>query len=470
VLRRPDPLTIALAANALATEALAVAPLVAWLAVLFGADPLTVPGWLSLAATGVVSYGLARLVLTRTQDPAWSRFLSSGGWLLWTLGWWVLRERSVTAIPGFFAALVSLDAPAVGLAILSALAWWRALGLGSDPHPFQGAYLRWAITRDFLFVSGATVLAAASGGAAAQAVWHRLEFGAPLLLAVRLLTAVLVQAEAVCLAYPAAISSARWVTGSAILAIGIVCLAALASLVAGPSLWPHLARPVTWLLTLVVAVLVTLAVLLAVLMWTSLRLLVWMLRAIAGQHEPGPPPALPVLPDLLRPRDTLVHLAVPAWLERGLVALTGLLLALGLLVLVARAFRRIRSAPIATNASECRERVSLGSVRDFLPTLRWSGSALRLPRRVSGLPHDVRSAYRAALALLAARGFVRRDSETPLELARRVTSIRHDLAQPLRDLTARYLVARYAEREDPHDRAAAVDDWRELARRLAEEQ
>jgi hypothetical protein len=467
VLRRPDPLTIALAASALAAEALAVTPLVAWLAVLSGADPIAVPGWLSLATTGLVGYGLARLVLTRTQDPAWSRFLASGGWLLWTLGWWALREQSLEAIPGFFAALVSLDAPAVGLAILSALAWWRALSLASDPHPFQGSYLRWAITRDLLFVGGTTVLAAASGGAAAQAVWHRLEFGAPLLLVVRLLTAVLVQAEAVRLAYPAAISSARWVTWSAALALGIVCLSALASLVAGPTLWPHLVRPVTWLLTLIVAVLVTLAVLLAVLIWTALRLLVWMLRAIAGQHEPGPPPSLAVLPDLLRPRDTLAHLAVPTWLERGLVALTGLLLALGLLVLIARAFRRIRSQPIATSASELREHVSLASIRNILPAFRWSGSAPRL-RRSPGLPHDVRSAYRAALVLLAARGFVRRASETPLELAHRVTSVWPQLAQPLQDLTARYLVARYAEREDPHDRAAALEDWRELARRLAE--
>ncbi|WP_448575603.1 DUF4129 domain-containing protein [Thermomicrobium sp.] len=469
MLPRPDPLTIALVASALAAEALAVAPLVAWLAVLSGADPLTVPGWLSLAATGLVSYGLARLVLARTRDPSWSRFLASGGWLLWTLGWWAARGRSVTAIPGFFDGLLDLDAPAVSLAILSALAWWRALVLASEPHPFQGTYLRWAITRDLLLAGGATILAAASGGAAAQAVWHRLELGVPLLLAVRLLTAVLVQAEAVRLAYPATISSVRWITWSAILTLGIVCLAALASLVAGPTLWPHLARPVTWLLTLIVAVLVTLAVLLAVLIWTALRLLVWIVQAIAGQHEPGPPPSLPALPDLLRPRETLAHLALPVWLERGFAALTGLLLALGLLVLIARAFRRFRSQPIATSGSEFRERVSLGSVRDFLPALRWSGSAPRLARRVSGLPYDVRSAYRAALVLLAARGFVRRDSETPLELAHRVTSIRHDLAQPLQDLTARYLVARYAEREDPRDRAAALEDWRELARRLAEE-
>jgi len=70
---------------------------------------------------------------------------------------------------------------------------------------------------------------------------------------------------------------------------------------------------------------------------------------------------------------------------------------------------------------------------------------------------------------LAARGFVRRASETLLELVHRVTSVWPQLAQPLQDLTTRYLVARYAEHEDPHDPAAALDDWRELARRLAEE-
>ncbi|MCS7050882.1 MAG: DUF4129 domain-containing protein, partial [Thermomicrobium sp.] len=83
-------------------------------------------------------------------------------------------------------------------------------------------------------------------------------------------------------------------------------------------------------------------------------------------------------------------------------------------------------------------------------------------------PTDVRSAYRATLALLARRGLSRRPSETPNQLAQRVTQTQPTLAAPLADLTFRYLWSRYGEREAPDDRRAAVDDWRAIERSLSE--
>ncbi|MCX2728114.1 DUF4129 domain-containing protein [Thermomicrobium sp. 4228-Ro] len=462
---RVDPLSLALTVSAAAAEALAVAPWVAWLAVLSQAEPAAVPSWLTLAATGLVAFVLARTVLARTADLAWARLLAAGGWLLWTWSWWAVRH---TGEPfwGYVPALFRLDSGAVGLALLSALAWWRALVLANEPFPFQGDYLRWAVLRDAAAVGGATLVAALSGGAAAQAAWDRLALAVPSLLLFRLLTAALVQAQAVRLAYPEAGTPVGWIVRSLVLAGAILAAGALASLAAGPALWPRIAQAVTWLFTLVVAVLVTFAVALALVVWWTVRLLAWVLRLLARPGAPGPPPSLPALPELLRPQDVLATLPIPGWLVQGLAVLAGGALLVLLARLVARSVRRLRRAPGAPAASEARERIPLDR-SGFLP--RWRRSRRLGPALRRGLarPRDVRSAYRAALALLAARGLTRRPSETPLALARRVAQSFPHLSPAFTDLTARYLLARYAERETPDDRAAALADWQELRQRAS---
>lgn len=461
---RVDPLSLALTVSAAAAEALAIAPWVTWLAVLFQAHPPSVPSWLSLAGTGLVAFALARTVLARTADLAWARLLAVGGWLLWTWGWWAVRHPG-EPFWGYVPALFRLDSGAVGLAILSALAWWRALVLASEPFPFQGDYLRWAVLRDTAAIGGVTLVAALSGGTVAQAVWDRLALGVPLLLLCRLLTAALVQAQAVRLAYPEAGASGGWVVRALLLAGTILAVGAVASLAAGPALWPRIAQPVTWLFTLVVAVLVTFAVALAVLVWWAIQFVAWVLRSFARPGEPGPPPSLPALPELLRPQEVLAALPIPGWLFQGLAVLAGAAL-LGVLArLVARSVRRMRRVSDQSVASEERERIALDRTL-LLP--RWRRPARSgVARRGLARPHDVRTAYRAVLQLLARRGLTRIPSETPLAFARRVIDQLPLVQAAFRDLTARYLYARYAERETPADRAAALADWQELQQRLS---
>lgn len=461
---RVDPLSLALTVSAAAAEALAIAPWVTWLAALFQADPATAPSWLSLAGTGLVAFALARTVLARTADLAWARLLAAGGWLLWTSGWWAVRHPG-EPFWGYVPALFRLDSGAVGLALLSALAWWRALVLASEPFPFQGDYLRWAVLRDTAAIGGVTLVAALSGGTVAQAVWDRLALGLPLLLLCRLVTAALVQAQAVRLAYPEAGTPGGWVVRSLLLAGAILAVGVVASLAAGPALWPRIAQPVTWLFTLVVAVLVTFAVALALLLWWAIQFVAWVLRSFARPGEPGPPPSLPALPELLRPQEVLAALPVPDWLFRGLAVLAGGALLLLLARLVARSVRRTRRGTGAPAASEARERIPLDRTL-LLP--RWRRPARSgVARRGLARPHDVRSAYRAALALLAARGLTRLPGETPLVFARRVIEALPQTLPAFTDLTGRYLLARYAERETPDDRTAALADWQELKQRLS---
>jgi len=466
--RRPDWLALALAVSAGAAEMLPLTACISWAVTLFGGEPSRAPGWQALAATWLVAFALARSVLAATRDPVWMRALAVLGWLAWTLGWWTGRAGELAAAGAFLPALVRLEAGALGLLLLSALIWWRALALASEPWPFQGDYLRWAVARDVVLLIGVTLAALASGGPAAQAVWAVLSWGAPLLVLLRLLTAALVQAQAVRRAYAGAVAAGPWVLRSLAVAAGALAVGALLSLLAGPAVWPHIARPVEWLLTLLVSVLVTVTVAFAVIVWTALRFVVWALRAIAGGGEPGPPPSLPTLPELTRPEQAARHLPIPPWVIDALAGLVGIALLAILILSLARAFRRYRALAEETAATERRERVSLGTVRDLLPRLRWpTRPAMRV--RTFLRPTDVRSAYRAALMLLARQGVVRGPSETPSELAQRVVSAYPAIASPWIDLTARYLWSRYGERESQDDRQAALADWQELERTLSDQ-
>ena len=465
--RRPDWLTLSLAVSAGAAETVPLAAWVVWLATLFGSDPSYAPGWLALTLTWLAAFAFARFVLAATQDPAWARALAVLGWLAWTLAWWVARAREPQAILDFLPSLLRLEASIVGLLVLSALVWWRTLALAGEPRPFQGEYLRWAIVRDAGLVLGITLAALASGGPAAQAVWDNLSWGAPLLVLLRLMTAALIQAEAVRLAYPGAVAPGPWVLRSLVVAAGALGVGALLSLFAGPTLWPRIAGPVEWFLTLLVAVIVTFTVALAVIVWTALRFFVWAVRAIAGSREPGPPPSLPTLPELTRPQEVIRGLAIPPWVLDLLAGLVGIALLVVLVVSIARAFRRYRTLREEPSATELRERVALGELRDLLPRLHLPLRPGVVPRGIPR-PTDVRSAYRAALALFARRGLSRHPSETPSELAQRVVAAHPTVAAPLTDLTTRYLWSRYGEQESADDRQAALADWQELERILVD--
>ncbi|MCS7294447.1 MAG: DUF4129 domain-containing protein, partial [Dehalococcoidia bacterium] len=180
----------------------------------------------------------------------------------------------------------------------------------------------------------------------------------------------------------------------------------------------------------------------------------------------GPPPSLPALPELLRPQEVLAALPIPDWLFQGLAVLAGGALLVLLARLVARSVRRMRHGTGAPAASEARERIPLDRTQ-LLPRWRRQRQLGPALRRGIARPHDVRSAYRAALALLAARGLTRRPGETPLAFARRVAQSLPHVLPAFTDLTGRYLLARYAERETPDDRSAALADWQELKQRLS---
>ncbi|MFN3336025.1 MAG: DUF4129 domain-containing protein [Thermomicrobium sp.] len=463
--RRPDLLTLSLTVSAGAAEMVPLAAWVIWLATLFGSDPSHAPGWLALTVTWLTGFAFARCVLTATHDPTWARALAVLGWLAWTLAWWVARVGEPQAILTFLPSLLRLKASIVGLLALSALVWWRTLALAGEPRPFQGDYLRWAVLREAGLVLGITLAALASGGPAAQAVWDNLAWGAPLLVLLRLMTAALIQAEAVRLAYPGAVTPGPWVLRSLLVAAGALGVGALLSLFAAPTLWPRIAGPVEWFLTLLVAVIVTFTVALAVIVWTALRFLVWVVRTIAGSREPGPPPSPPTLPELTRPQEAMRDLALPPWVLDLLVGLVGIVLLLVLVVSIARAFRRYRTLPVEPSVTELRERVALGELRNLLPRLHLPFPSGVVRRRITR-PTDVRSAYRAALALFARRGLSRRPSETPSQLAQRVVAVHPAVAAPLTDLTRRYLWSRYGELESAEDRLAALADWQELEQTL----
>ncbi len=446
-------------------EALAVVPWIGWTVVAFGGDPARAPSWLAVAATGLLAFTWGRWLARRDTDPALARLASVAAWLVWLMAWWSVRQRDPLGPLHLLAAVLSADAGTVGLLLLSALAWWRGLSLASEPHPFQGAYLRWVVVRDLVFLTGVTALAALSGGAAAAAVWATLRVSVPLWLALRLLLAALVQAQAIRLAAPSSGADRRVLTHAALATLSVFTAGALLSALAGPAVWHWLAAPVTWLFTLLVAVAVTFTVAVVLLVWYVLRVLVWLFRQLGDRPAPEPP-SPPSLPELLRGRESLAALDLPGWLWQLLAALFATLLLALLVRWIAAAWRRLRTEADVPAGSEVRERVSGAGLALQFPRLRWRFPGARFPPRPQP-PVDVRTAYRAALLLLARHGLRRQPSETPLQFLQRVAASMPSVARALHDLTERYLHARYGERETPDDRAAALADWADLAQQLA---
>lgn len=459
--RRLDPLRISLAIAAFTAEALGFAPWLTWLTGIVVHVPSEAPQWWSMTTTSLFAFAFARLVLVRLTDTTVARSLAVVAWLIWTSLWWIARERH----PGFLPALLHFEGMAVGLLLLNGLLWLRALALASEPHPFQGSYLRWAVVRDVVLVSSIAVAAALSSGDLSATLSAQLTWTAPTLLVVRLFTAALVQVEAVSLAYPEAFTPVAWLTRTVAATGAIVLLGAIGSLLAGPALWAWVARPLEWLFLLLVAVLVTVTVGLVVVIWTAVRLAAWLLRDLISPHEPSPPPSLPTLPELLQPQTLLAELPVPHWLIEVVAGSLGILLCLLLARLVARAFRRRRDLSRPAVGNESRERLASPSVRSLLTTL----PRVRRPRATFpwlAPPRDVRSAYRATLARFALLGLPRKPSETPLLFERRASAAYPQVTELLADLTVRYLRARYGECETESDRSAALAAWRTIEERL----
>ncbi len=464
--RSRDPLALALPLAAALAEALAVLPWIRWLAVVLGGDPVRAPSWLAVAGTGLVAFAWGRWLVRRDTDPALARLASVAAWLVWLLLWWSVRQRDPHGPLHAVVAALAAEASLLGLAVLSALAWWRGLSLASEPRPFQGAYLRWVVVRDVAFLVAVVSVAALGGGPGAAVVWATLRWSVPLWLALRLLVAALVQAEALTLAAPSRVAARRVLAQAVVVTLAVFTAGALLSALAGPAVWHGLAAPVTWLFTLVVAVVVTLTVALVLLVWFVLRVLVWLFRQLGDRPAPEPPPSLPSLPELLRWRESVAALALPDWLWQLLAALLAALLLALLARWIAAAWRRLRTETHIPAGSEVRERVSGESLALQLPRLRWRFPGARFPPRPQP-PVDVRSAYRAVLLLLARHGLRRQPSETPLQFLQRVAASMPAAARALHDLTERYLRARYGERETPDDRAAALADWADLAQQLA---
>lgn len=461
-------LSPALTISAATAEALAIAPWISWITHLFWGPTVVPPNWLTLTLAGLLAFTFARLVLNRHPSLLRMRLFATGGWLAWTSLWWLVRE-SLSGDPS--AIRTDFTSHGLSLVLASALAWWRALALASEPTPFQGNYLRWAVVRDSTALTGISIVAGLTGGELAQSIWAQLAWITPLLLVTRLLTAALVQVEAIRLAYPGSLLIGQTIVPALVIIGSIVLIGAMLSFLAGPAAWNRLTLPVLWFLTLVVAVLVTFTVALALLVWYGILFLAWIVRNFSQPSDAGSPPAAPNLPDFLRPYELPSQLPLPAWLVESLAVLLGLLLCFVLARIIAHAFRRSRMSQQSLPIVEQREAIRSSSwqnlrLRTFLPQL--PRFAPRLSRRDTR-PHDVRSAYRATLVLLARHGLPRRGSQTPLEVEREVTLAFPSIATPLRELTHRYLLTRYAEIEGQEDRRAALAAWQALAERFRSE-
>jgi hypothetical protein len=157
---------------------------------------------------------------------------------------------------------------------------------------------------------------------------------------------------------------------------------------------------------------------------------------------------------------------LPFWLELTIIVVAATLLTLLLsryLPRVMRFLRRRRSrGGIQVVRTSLRTSGSLfDDLRDLFPRLRRNQQhGIQVDLRTP--PESVRDAYRKLLVLAAQEGQAREPAESPRDFAQRLGSAWVELADPLDDLTHRYVATRYGETSDDDDLSHVRRAWERI--------
>jgi len=106
-------------------------------------------------------------------------------------------------------------------------------------------------------------------------------------------------------------------------------------------------------------------------------------------------------------------------------------------------------------------------LRNLLPRLRHGQPGIRVDLRAP--PKSVRDAYRKVLVLAAQRGQPREPTESPRDFAQRLGSTWIDLAEPLDELTRRYVATRYRETTSDDDLSSVRGAWERIRRQTLDQ-
>ncbi|HEX5505380.1 MAG TPA: DUF4129 domain-containing protein [Thermomicrobiales bacterium] len=466
----PWPVDLLLPALVATVEVAAIAPLLALLGAFVG--PVAAPAlWL----IGLCAFWSTRAFAARDLDIGAARALSLLLWLALTAAWLAARfgPGALAGLPD--AALHHPDTtggPLLATMLLSLLAWRRGLTYGSSTDPFEADALRWVLRVAFGLLAATVLVAALLGGPDGARALASARAAVPLGVVCGLLAVAAGQLEdarqQARRRHGRAPGRGVWLAFAGGAAVLILLVGVLFGGVFGHEVWQLLYTPVVLGLrglgTVVADVLVGIAF---VLYFIIVYPFIWLVTLLAGHAKPGQKqPAQPPLkpPDLSQLRNP-VAANPPPELQIALGAIVAVVAA----VILLAALQRYRGRRRDDDAEE--ERESLWSRDLLLDQLRNAFRRRRAARAAGGTialtdsPASVREAFQYLSVLAQREGAGRRDAESASDFARRLDTLWPDAAEPVDDLTARYLRVRYGERPDAPERGPARAAWLRIWRR-----
>ncbi|HUZ00350.1 MAG TPA: DUF4129 domain-containing protein [Thermomicrobiaceae bacterium] len=455
-----------------AVEAAVLAPWLHLVAGFIGHPGAPIPSPVGIAVVGLATFWVARAFLMGGWDVTAARAMSLGVWLVLVVVWFGLSGAGFAAPLRFIDGLFALRPDLLALLAVAAVAWWRGLALGSEPESFNGDFVRGLVLRGVVALGLSLVLGAVIGGPAGRAALDAGAVALPVVVIGGLVSAAGVQVR---------LSRRRvrtagdrtglgWLGAALGIAVGIVLVALLVAGVAGRNVWAQVAAPLDALARLIGNGIYWLLVALAYLIFLLLTPLIWLAHRAVHSNQPpqqqqqaGPPPLSKFQQQAhqaLSP--TLIHL-----LQFGLFVVVAAIV----VWLVLRSLRRFRQTVDERPVDEVRESVwssdlALAQLRGWLRGLGPQRGRRRAAFDLNAAPASVRDAYRHLLVLAERRQRARAAAESPVDFAARLETVWPAVDDPLDDLTARYLAARYGDSESVEDLAHARDDWAAIRVRL----
>jgi hypothetical protein len=426
---------------------------------------------------GVVSFWVARELLSKEWDMAAMRMTSLGVWLAMLIVWFGLVTDAGLAAPfQLIDRLFSAESAAFGLLFLAGVAWWRGLWLASTEDVFEAEFIRSAMLRTVAAQGLVLIFSSFFWEEITSPVRSLAAYMIPLGFGACLIAATAVQIRGARLnireQLDQRLPGRGWLAAGAGMAAGILLIAALIAGTAGREIWQiviwplsQLARGAGWVLDWIVLGL-------AVIGYFLLLPIFWLVQQlIADQEEEDHVQEFADEPvfefDDLTGQANFVPESVLQVMQWVVVAIV-----IGLVIWFAmRQLQRLQNRKRDQGETEVRESIwSRDAVMDdlggFLQGLRgriWSRrSRFNLRRR----PDSVREAYQNVIVHAGRQGVPREPTESPGQFGSRLKTSEPGVSDPVDDLTERYLRARYGDLTSEEDIQIAREDWDAIRQRL----
>jgi large-conductance mechanosensitive channel len=453
-----------------------IAPWILLLLLSTGQDGMSPFVPIGVGVIGVVSFWVARELLSKSWDLAALRMASLGAWLVMFIVWFGLVTDAGFAAPlELIDRLFAFETGAFGLLILGAVAWWRALTLASTEDLFEPDFVRSAVMRTVVAQVAVLIVSAMFWTDEASPIQALAAFMIPLGFAACLVAATAIQVRTARLNIRAAadqrLPGRGWLMAGGGIAGAILLFAALIAMTAGREawqivIWPivQILRGLNWVLDwIILGVALIGYILLLPLFWVVQRLVQDaeqedFVQETGDVLEPAedPPGQMDFIPEPV--------LQVLQWVVVAVI--------IALVVWFAvRQLRRMQKKERDEGETELRESMFsrdalMSDLSDMLGGLRRGLWSRRTRFNLRQEPASVREAYQHVMVHASRQGVPRQPQESPRKYAQRLSESSPDVRDPVDDLTERYIRARYGDLTSDEDIRIAREDWDAIRHRL----